>query len=382
MKSLNNENLSLNISAKIYMKNKLLLEAEEYLKIFKNQNCLIVIDDYIKNNKNKLNYIKKSFKFIKKKTLIFNDKFEPTFTNLKEIKKNINNKKKKEYGLIIVVGGGSTIDIGKGLSVIINYKGNIEKLQGANKFNFKTIPVITIPSIFGSGAEVTPSAVFINEKKKIKGGINSELVQPKICLIDPYFSLSNDYKQQIICSFDSLVHSIESFSSTIGNNFTKQMAMLGCYYVLQGIKILKKNDLEGLSKIAEGSLYSIISLLHSEQNITGASSYQLALYYGYKHAYCGASFLHKSIELTSSKNSKFLKELLLFLKNKKIINRPVASDLVKLLKKIKKTYKISDIKLNEKEIKFLVPKIKNMKMLDFSPFKYSKNDINYFLNNE
>ena len=109
-----------------------------------------------------------------------------------------------------------------------------------------------------------------------------------------YFSLSNDYKQQIICSFDSLVHSIESFSSTIGNNFTKQMAMLGCYYVLQGIKILKNNDLEGLNKIAEGSLYSIISLLHSEQNITGASSYQLALYFGYKHAHCGASFLHKS----------------------------------------------------------------------------------------
>ena len=84
------------------------------------------------------------------------------------------------------------------------------------------------------------------------------------------------------------------------------MAMLGCYYVLQGIKILKNNDLEGLNKIAEGSLYSIISLLHSEQNITGASSYQLALYFGYKHAHCGASFLHKSIELTSSKNSKFL----------------------------------------------------------------------------
>ena len=67
MKSLNNENLSLNISTKIYMKNRLLLESEEYLKVFKNQNCLIVLDDYIKNNKNKLNYIKKSFKFIKKK---------------------------------------------------------------------------------------------------------------------------------------------------------------------------------------------------------------------------------------------------------------------------------------------------------------------------
>ena len=82
-----------------------------------------------------------------------------------------------------------------------------------NKFTFKPLPVICIPSIFGSGAEITPSAVFINNEKNLKGGINSNLLTPKIAILDTYFVQSPALSQHAICAFDALVHSIESYTS-------------------------------------------------------------------------------------------------------------------------------------------------------------------------
>ena len=136
-----------------------------YLEKFKNKKTLVILDDYLKNNQKRA-YINNSLKFIKNKKIIINSFYEPTFLNLEKI---IHSIKGAKFELIIGIGGGSTIDVAKGLSVSMNYKKNIRNLQGIDKFNHDPIPVVAIPSIFGSGAEITPSAVFINEKTKIKG---------------------------------------------------------------------------------------------------------------------------------------------------------------------------------------------------------------------
>lgn len=380
MKSLNNENLIINCKTNIIIKNKGVKEAKYYLnKYSSKKNVLFVIDSYLKNKKNKLKYIKDSFNFFKKKSYYFNSFFEPNFNNLENIKYKLNGKK---YDLIIGIGGGSTMDIAKGLSVVLKYKRKLNNLQGLNKFTFKPLPVICIPSIFGSGAEITPSAVFINNEKNLKGGINSNLLTPKIAILDTYFVQSPALSQHAICAFDALVHSIESYTSKIANVYTKNLSILGSEYIIRGLTLLSKKNKLGFDYIACGSIFSIISLMHAEQSLAGASSYPMAVYFNKKHALCGANYLSSSIKIINSKKSNIFDELILNLFQKKLIKENNIKSLVDKLDYFKNFFKMEKIKFSEKEKKFLIKEIYNMKMLEFSAIKFNRNDIKNFLNYE
>ena len=119
--------------------------------------------------------------------------------------------------------------------------------------------------------------------------------------------------------------------------------------------------------------------MHSEQNLTGASSYQLATHYGYSHAYCGASFLEKSISIINKKNNRLFKELLKELKSKKIIKNNSIKSLINKLREIKKEYKIENIILDNIQISKLSKIILKMPMLGYSPVVLSKKDVEEFL---
>lgn len=376
MKTLNKESLIINISTRVIIKNKGLQNLKNYLDDLKNKNALVLVDSFFKTNKIKLNYIKNSLFFLRKKKYIFNNYFEPNFNNLKYFKNKIINDK---FDFIIAIGGGSTMDLAKGLSVVLQFKGRPELLQGMNKFEFNPLPVVCIPSIFGSGAEITPSAVFINEKNKIKGGINSSKVSPKIAILDSYLAESNNYKQHATCAFDALVHSIESYVSILSNDFTKNMALAGIENIFAGLSKLKKNNISSFENLAFGSLYSVISLMHSEQSIAGASSYPMAVYYNKNHAVCGANYLISSINLINSKKRNLWRGMTAHLYKKKLINEDSVKSLTHKLEYFKFKYDIEKIKFSEKEITFLVKKIKEMKMLDYTPVKFNSKDIKKFL---
>lgn len=379
MKPLNKEYLTFYLNTKVYLKDRVLFDLSKYLEKYKNSNVLVVCDNYIKKNKTKNNYLNKSIKFLKKKQIIYNDYFEPTFENLEKLSKLV---KVNNIKIIIGVGGGSTIDIAKGMATLLSTRKNIRNFQGSNKVDFTVPKIVAIPSIFGSGAEVTPSAVFINSKKELKGGINSESVRPSMAFLDPNFVSSKNYQQHVLCAFDSLVHSFESYNSTLSNSFTKNISRLGILKIFKGFNLLKKRNKIAFKYLAEGSLYSIISLMHSEQNIAGAASYQLAVYYKYNHAYCGASFLSDSLKLSEKKFKNSYSEITDLLFKEKIIKKNNFKELIYTLNRILLDHKIKKIILNDEQINFLWRKVIEMPMIKFSPYKIYKKDIINFLKHD
>lgn len=375
MKSLNNEILIINSRTKLIIKSKGLKNINDHLINFDTSKALLIVDKYIYNNKLKLNYVETCLKIINFKKIIYNSFYEPDFKALEEIKSQVNFKP----SLIISIGGGSTLDIGKALSITLNFKGDPRKLQGQDKFNFQPIDQISVPTIFGSGAELTSSAVFINEKKQIKGGINSEHIRPKMAILDPYLSQSKDKNRIAECAFDSLVHSLESFTSKISNEFTKTMSILGVKNILIGLNLLKKNSLNAYEYLAIGSSYSINALMHSEQNFSGALSYQLAVHHRFGHAQCGANFLPYSIKLALSKKKNIYDELINNLFKNKIIKKNNPKELINILLNHFNYFKIKNIILTDDETKKIVELTYVMPMLNYVPFKFTRKEIKNIL---
>ena len=157
---------------------------------------------------------------------------------------------------------------------------------------------------------------------------------------------------------------------------------MGSEFIIDGLNDLSKNKLSGFDKLANGSIYSIISLMHSEQSIAGASSYPMAVYFNKKHAECGANYLSNSIKLTAGKKNKIYQDLINNLYKKKLIEKNNIKALIKKIDYFFNFFKINKVHFDNKEKMFLVDEIKKMKMLEFSSVKFSKKDIFNFLNNE
>ena len=63
---------------------------------------------------------------------------------------------------VVSIGGGSTIDIGKGISLLARNPCEPKKLKGFPVDLDEPLPHITIPSILGSGSEASFNAVFVD----------------------------------------------------------------------------------------------------------------------------------------------------------------------------------------------------------------------------
>lgn len=164
--------------------------------------------------------------------------------------------------MIITIGGGSVHDCGKAVSVLLRntLSTNIDDYTVTGKLSVpgisKVIPLITIPTIFGSGAEVSPAALIrIDNQKKV---IFSPLLHPKATLINVSFCQSLPVKILSRSAFDSFIQGLEGYISSLSNPISNAFAVsvmtsfVECYNSLLDGNI-QDDDLE---RLAVASIFS------------------------------------------------------------------------------------------------------------------------------
>ena len=85
--------------------------------------------------------------------------------------------------VIIGVGGGGTMDLAKAVGICLANPGPAAQYQGWGLDMVKGVDSWVLPTLFGTGAELTPIAVLRGPEKKL--GINTPLVAPELAVIDP-----------------------------------------------------------------------------------------------------------------------------------------------------------------------------------------------------
>jgi len=226
-----------------------------------------------------------------KKTIIVEcDISEPTYDKLEQKRLSFNDGK---IDVFIGIGGGSALDMAKGLSVLYSNNEPAIAYRGFDKFQKPIKPVIGIPTTAGTGSEITPNASFIDTKEKKKMGINGELIRPKYAILDPELTISCPLKPTISAGVDSLVHSSEAFVAKKSNPMAKMFAREGFKIVFENLPLLVK-DLENIElreRVMYGAFLSAIALMNSGTGPAAAMSYPLGVHYGVPHGIGGGIFL-------------------------------------------------------------------------------------------
>lgn len=175
--------------------------------------------------------------------------------------------------VILTVGGGSVHDSGKALAIAMTHSEKLEEYTTDGKISVsgitnRVIPVITIPTIYGTGAEVSPAALLrIGNKKRV---IFSTYIYPKATFVDCSFAMSLPKEMCIKASLDAMVQGIESLVSTKAQSFSRRFSYSAIERVVRGLVGLM-NGKENMEAMEELALASIEGLYAVGQSTVGAA---------------------------------------------------------------------------------------------------------------
>jgi len=309
-----------------------------------------------------------------------NEAVEPTYDYLGEFKKNFVG---KDYQCLVGIGGGSAMDLTKGIAVLLTNEGDALSFRGFPKLKNRPMPVIAIPTTAGTGSEVTYNAVFTNAQEKRKLGINSTLNFPVAAIIDPLIYLDCPLSVSVSAGSDALVHTMESFvhrnHTPISRMYSKEAFRL-IFNNLGKIKDDPKN-IEVRGALALGAYLAGTALFNAGSGPAGAFSYPLGAVYHVPHGYAGAIFLSSVTRINVEKGYQGYDELYDLIEGadtKKSIlekNQQFAVEMQKLMDKIEIPRSLSHFGLGPKDIEFMVEQYDKLKAgIDQNPISITKED--------
>ena len=115
---------------------------------------------------------------------------------------------------LIGVGGGSSLDLAKGVCIAATHPGPLKTYAtiegGSPKITDTVLPLIAVPTTAGTGSEVARGAIIILDDGR-KVGFHSWHLVPKAALCDPELTLSLPPGLTAATGMDAIAHCMETF---------------------------------------------------------------------------------------------------------------------------------------------------------------------------
>ena len=191
---------------------------------------------------------------------------------------------KQEFGSIsgvIGIGGGSTMDLAKAVSLMMNNPGSSADYQGWDLVKVPGVYKVGVPTLSGTGAEVSRTTVLTGPTKKL--GMNSDFTPFDQIVLDPELTKDAPSNQRFYTGMDCYIHCIESLEGTFLNEFSKsygEKALELCR------KVFVEKDMwdeESDDQLMMASYAGGMSIAYSQVGVAHAVSYGLSYLLGTKH---------------------------------------------------------------------------------------------------
>jgi 3-deoxy-alpha-D-manno-octulosonate 8-oxidase len=264
---------------------------DEILVVRRNENdrfFLFIIDNYFKDSPLAERVPAKPEDLIK---FIDVDPYEPTTQQIDTLRDEVLSSKGLPAG-IVGIGGGSIMDIAKAVSLMFTNDGSSTLYQGLNLIKRPGLYHLGVPTISGTGAEVSMTAVLTGPLKKL--GLKCEWTVFNQVILDPELIASVPNDKWFYTGMDTYIHCIESENGILNNAYSHA-------YAEQSLKLCReifiqegagKNAIND-DKLMVASLMGGLSLTYSEVGICHALSYGLSKILGEKHCYANClAFQH------------------------------------------------------------------------------------------
>jgi 3-deoxy-alpha-D-manno-octulosonate 8-oxidase len=179
---------------------------------------------------------------------------------------------------IIGIGGGSAMDLAKAISLMLTNPGSATAYQGWDLIKNPAVWHAAVPTLSGTGAEVSRTAVLTGPEKKL--GLNSDYTVFDQVVLDPKIVTGMTKEQHFYTGMDCYIHCVESLEGTYLNEFSKAYGEKSMDLCRQ---VFLADDPDAADKLMMASFFGGMSIAYSQVGASHALSYGLSYVLGTHH---------------------------------------------------------------------------------------------------
>ena len=222
-----------------------------------------------------------------------------------------------ESDFLIGLGGGAAIDLAKAVAAMTtNREGSsvVDYLEGVGRginITEPPLPMMAIPTTAGTGSEATKNAVISSYDPKFKKSLRSDLMVPKVVLVDPELTVSVPSKTTAYSGMDAITQCIESYISMRSQSIPRALALQGTRLEIPSI-VEAVNDpysRQARSRMSHAALLSGIALANSGLGMAHGVAAALGVHCKIPHGLACAVMLPVALRVNQTVAQRRLAEL-------------------------------------------------------------------------
>lgn len=212
--------------------------------------------------------------------LFVNVDVEPKTKYVDELTERVRSFSSRQPDALVGIGGGSTMDIAKAVSLMLTNPGSSAEYQGWDLVKHPGVFHVGIPTLAGTGAEVSRTAVLTGPVRKL--GINSDYTPFDQIILDPDLLEGAPADQRFYTAMDSYIHGAEALRGTFINEYSRA-------YAETSMDLCREVFLEDLDvavadeKLMIASYFGGLSIAYSQVGVCHALGYGLSYVLGVRH---------------------------------------------------------------------------------------------------
>ena len=199
---------------------------------------------------------------------------------------------------VVGIGGGSVLDVAKLVAALLHSDERARDVFGIGKLQGRKTFLVCLPTTAGTGSEVSPNAILLDETENLKKGAVSPWLVPDAAYVDPTLTRTVPPDVTTATGLDALTHCIEAYA----NRFAHPMIDL---YALKGIELISAHleaayqdggNMDARRALALGSLYGGLCLGPVNTGAVHALAYPLGGEFHIPHGVSNAILLPAVLE--------------------------------------------------------------------------------------
>ncbi|MCK5707777.1 MAG: iron-containing alcohol dehydrogenase [Candidatus Aureabacteria bacterium] len=292
--------------------------------------------------------------------------------------------KKESIDVVVGIGGGSVIDVAKASSGICNEREPLKCFHEDITPISKGIPLITVPTTAGSGAEVTPNAVISDFDKNIKKSIRSDYMYPKYALLDARLTETAPQNVTAASGADALAQAIEAFVSIGSTEKTDELSKKAIQLIGKSLIDAYKRpmDLAARKNVLTGSNLAALAFSNSRLGAVHGMAHCIGVRYRISHGMVCAILLPVVMEHNLDSALEKYAEISYVLTNKTYSNKKEQAIsginyIRKLFRHMELDKKLSNFGATTEHIDEIIEKSLKSSSMKHNPRMFDKKDVIY-----
>ena len=187
--------------------------------------------------------------------------------------------------IVVAVGGGSAMDLGKSVAILMAHDGASRDYVSGQKSLFSPgLPFIAVPTTSGSSSEVTSGAALWDFEAKRIMALSSRLMFPTVAIVDPELAMSMPKSLAAVTGMDAFTSAFESYwsleSEPIADALNLEVIRL---FAANLERSCIQGDLESRTACSLAATISGIAYSNSNPNVCHAIGAPLTIFWGTDH---------------------------------------------------------------------------------------------------